>query len=48
MERLLEEVSFSASDLAVGNNKDLIIDKIYVEKQLDELAKDEDLSRYIL
>ena len=48
MERLLEEVSFSASDLAVGNKKDLIIDKIYVEKQLDELAKDEDLSRYIL
>ena len=48
MERLLEEVSFSASDLAVGNNKDLIVDKIYVEKQLDELAKDEDLSRYIL
>jgi len=48
MERLLEEVSFSASDLAVGNNKDLIIDKIYVEKQLDELAKDEDLSRFIL
>ncbi|MDP6414256.1 MAG: ATP-dependent protease ATPase subunit HslU [Gammaproteobacteria bacterium] len=48
MERLLEEVSFSASDLAVGSNQELVIDRAYVEKQLDELAKDEDLSRYIL
>ncbi len=48
MERLLEEVSFSASDMAIGANKELIIDRVYVEQQLDELAKDEDLSRYIL
>ena len=48
MERLLEEVSFSAADLAIGDNSDLVIDKKYVEDQLDELAKDEDLSRYIL
>ena len=48
MERLLEEVSFSASDLGVGDNKELVIDRAYVEMQLDELAKDEDLSRYIL
>jgi ATP-dependent HslUV protease ATP-binding subunit HslU len=48
MERLLEEVSFSAADMAVGDNKELVIDRSYVEKQLDELAKDEDLSRYIL
>jgi ATP-dependent HslUV protease ATP-binding subunit HslU len=48
MERLLEEVSFSASDLAVGSKEELVIDRAYVEKQLDELAKDEDLSRYIL
>lgn len=48
MERLLEEVSFSASDMAIGDNKELVIDRAYVEKQLDELAKDEDLSRYIL
>ncbi len=48
MERLLEEVSYSASDLAVGDNKKLVIDRAYVEQQLDELAKDEDLSRYIL
>ena len=48
MERLLEEVSYSASDLAVSYDKELIIDRVYVEKQLDELAGDEDLSRYIL
>ena len=48
MERLLEEVSFSAADMAVGGDKKLVIDAAYVEKQLDELAGDEDLSRYIL
>ncbi|MCG8412749.1 MAG: ATP-dependent protease ATPase subunit HslU [Pseudomonadales bacterium] len=48
MERLLEEVSFSASDMGVGSNKELVIDKAYVEEQLEELASDEDLSRYIL
>jgi ATP-dependent HslUV protease ATP-binding subunit HslU len=48
MERLLEEVSFSASDLALGDKKSLIIDRAYVETQLDDLAEDEDLSRYIL
>jgi len=48
MERLLEEVSFSASDMAIGDSPELVIDRAYVEKQLDELAEDEDLSRYIL
>ncbi len=48
MERLLEEVSFSAADLAASGNKTLVIDSAYVEKQLGELARDDDLSRYIL
>ncbi|MDO9475536.1 MAG: AAA family ATPase, partial [Pseudohongiella sp.] len=48
MERLLEEVSFSASDLAVGDQKELVIDAEYVEKQLGDLARNEDLSRFIL
>ena len=49
MERLLEEVSFTAADMAIKQQgKELIIDKAYVEQQLDELAQDEDLSRYIL
>jgi ATP-dependent HslUV protease ATP-binding subunit HslU len=48
MERLLEEVSFTASDIAVGGDKELIIDAAYVDEQLSELAHDEDLSRFIL
>jgi len=48
MERLLEEASYSASDLAFSDDRELIIDRVYVEKQLDELAGDEDLSRFIL
>lgn len=48
MERLLEEVSYSASDFGVGEGQDLQIDAAYVEKQLSDLALDEDLSRFIL
>lgn len=45
MERLLEIISFEASD---RTGETLKIDGAYVEKQLAELAKDEDLSHYIL
>ena len=48
MERLLEDISYSASDLALSKRDPLIIDRAFVEEQLSELAKDEDLSRYIL
>jgi ATP-dependent HslUV protease ATP-binding subunit HslU len=48
MERLLEELSYTASDRGVSEDKELVIDEAYVEQQLDDLAKDEDLSRYIL
>ena len=49
LERLLEEVSFSAGDLAGRQNGEAIrIDAAYVNNHLGELAKDEDLSRYIL
>ncbi len=48
MERLLEDVSFKASDEAVGNDKALVIDAAFVESQLNDLARDEDLSRFIL
>ena len=47
MERLLEEVSYSAADLAV-DHEELVIDAAYVDKQLSELVRDEDLSRFIL
>jgi ATP-dependent HslUV protease ATP-binding subunit HslU len=45
MERLLETVSFDASDQSGSHVK---IDAGYVDDHLAELSKDEDLSRYIL
>ncbi len=49
LERLLEEVSFSAGDLAGAQDGGTIqIDAAYVNSHLGELAEDEDLSRYIL
>jgi ATP-dependent HslUV protease ATP-binding subunit HslU len=47
MERLLEEISFDASDMG-GSDKKITIDKAFVNKQLGELAADEDLTRFIL
>ncbi len=45
MERLLESVSFDAAEKA---GTTIEIDAAYVDKHLGNLAKDEDLSRYIL
>jgi ATP-dependent HslUV protease ATP-binding subunit HslU len=45
MEKLLEEISFEGPDLKRKNVK---IDAAYVRKQLAEIVKDQDLSRYIL
>lgn len=45
MERLLEEISFLASDQP---GEEVRIDAAYVDKHLLKLVKDEDLSRYIL
>lgn len=45
LEHLLEEVSFGASEMT---DKVVNIDAEYVNKRLDELVKDEDLSGYIL
>lgn len=45
MERLLEEISFAAAD---ESGETVIVDAAYVDKQIGELAQDEDLSRYIL
>ena len=47
LERLLEEISFTASDCAADDNK-ITINKEFVEKNLSDLASDEDLSRFIL
>ncbi|AJQ93084.1 ATP-dependent protease ATPase subunit HslU [Gynuella sunshinyii] len=45
MERLLEEVSFKATDMS---GESVSIDEAYVNNVLGELTKDEDLSRFIL
>jgi len=45
MERLLETVSFDAAD---RNGTCVVINREYVEGNLGELVKDQDLSRYIL
>ena len=45
MEKLLEDISFDGPDL---KKKTIKIDAVYVRKQLSEIVKDQDLSRYIL
>jgi ATP-dependent HslUV protease ATP-binding subunit HslU len=45
LERLLDEISFTASDHEGGS---FTVDAAYVDAHLGELIKDEDLSRYIL
>ena len=45
MERVLDDISFSASDRA-GDS--IIIDGAYVEEHIGDLAKNRDLSRFIL
>jgi ATP-dependent HslUV protease ATP-binding subunit HslU len=45
MERLLETVSFEAAD---RSGMRVVVDRDYVEGNLGELARDQDLSRYIL
>ncbi len=45
MERLLENISYEAAD---KSGQQVTIDAAYVDLQLDDLARDEDLSRYIL
>ena len=45
MERLLETISYEASD---RSGTELAVDRAYVDASLGELARDEDLARYIL
>ncbi|MCC4816752.1 HslU--HslV peptidase ATPase subunit [Vibrio lentus] len=45
MERLMDEISFDATDRAGSK---LVIDEAYVISKLGELVEDEDLSRFIL
>ncbi len=45
MEKLLDEISFEGPDL---KKKNVRIDAAYVQKQLEAIVKNQDLSRYIL
>ena len=45
MEKLLEKISFEAPDMRESG---ITIDAAYVDEQLASIAKDQDLSRYIL
>jgi len=48
MERLLEETSFNARELAESNKQDVVVDASFVDSNLGDLASNEDLSRFIL
>ena len=45
MERVLDEISFSASD---RGGETIVIDAAYVQKHVGDLAKNVDLSKFIL
>jgi ATP-dependent HslUV protease ATP-binding subunit HslU len=45
MERVLDEISFEASD---KSNTEMTIDDAYVRKHIGDLASNTDLSKFIL
>ena len=45
MEKLLESISFDCDE---KNGKVLEIDSLYVDEQLEDISKKDDLSRFIL
>jgi ATP-dependent HslUV protease ATP-binding subunit HslU len=45
MEKLLDEISFEAPDLA---DKSITVDDAYVDRMLADIVRNEDLSRYVL
>lgn len=45
MERVLDEISFNATDM---NGETVIIDAAFIEKNIGDLAKNSDLSKFIL
>ena len=45
IERVLDEISFTATD---RSGEKIIVDSEYIKKNLGELVKDTDLSKFIL
>ena len=48
LEKLLEEVSFEAPDMVADGKTEIIIDAAYVDEKLKDIAKNKDLSQFIL
>ena len=45
LEKLLDEVSFTAPEIS---GQTIVLTRKYVKERLEDIAKDQDLSRYIL
>ena len=45
IEKILDEISFTATD---RSGEKIVINKDYINKNLDNLVKDTDLSKFIL
>ncbi len=48
LEKLLEDVSFNAPDMVKEGKTEILIDADYVDERLKEIAKNRDLSQFIL
>ncbi len=48
LEKLLEQISFEAPDMVRDGKTEIIIDAAYVDERLKEIAKNRDLSQFIL
>ncbi len=48
LEKLLEEVSFDAPDMAKEGKTEVVVDAAYVDKRLKDIAQNTDLSQFIL
>ena len=48
LEKLLEEISFDAPEMAKEGKTEVVIDAEYVDKRLKDIAQNTDLSQFIL
>ena len=48
LEKLLEDISFNAPDMVKDGKTEILIDADYVDERLKEIAKNRDLSQFIL
>ena len=48
LEKLLEQISFEAPDMVKDGKSEIVIDAAYVDERLTDIAKNKDLSQFIL